>query len=101
VKRLRMPALLVAAALLLTLTSAQAQPAAPQRGGTIRVGITQEILNLDPHVANEIQKLLVGLHRAGMTVFMATHDYRIVKKFPSRTLALSKGQLVEVSPEML
>ena len=57
--------------------------------------------NLDPHVANEIQKLLIGLHRAGMTVFMATHDYRIVKKFPSRTLALSKGQLVEVSPEML
>lgn len=57
--------------------------------------------NLDPHVANEIQKLLIGLHRAGMTVFMATHDYRLVKKFPARTLALSKGQLVEVSPEML
>lgn len=57
--------------------------------------------NLDPHVANEIQKLLIGLHRAGMTVFMATHDYRLVKKYPSRTLALSKGQLVEVSPEML
>ncbi|MGA7305250.1 MAG: cell division ATP-binding protein FtsE [Rhodothermales bacterium] len=57
--------------------------------------------NLDPHVANEIQKLLIGLHRAGMTVFMATHDYRIVKKYPARTLALSKGQLVEVSPEML
>ena len=50
-KRLRMPALLVAAALLVTLSSAQAQPAAPQRGGTIRVGITQEIVNLDPHLA--------------------------------------------------
>lgn len=57
--------------------------------------------NLDPHVANEVQKLLIGLHRAGMTVLMATHDYRLVKKYPARTLALSKGQLVEVSPEML
>jgi cell division transport system ATP-binding protein len=57
--------------------------------------------NLDPHVANEIQKLIVGLARSGMTVLMATHDYRLVKKYPARTLALSKGQLVEVSPEML
>ncbi len=57
--------------------------------------------NLDPHVANDVQKLIVGLARSGMTVLMATHDYRIVKKFPARTLALSKGKLVEVSPEML
>lgn len=57
--------------------------------------------NLDPHVANEIQKLIVGLARSGMTVLMATHDYRLVKKYPARTLALSKGQLVEVSPDML
>jgi hypothetical protein len=28
-----------------------AQAPTPQRGGTIRVGITQEILNLDLHVA--------------------------------------------------
>jgi cell division transport system ATP-binding protein len=57
--------------------------------------------NLDPHVANEIQKLIFGLARSGMTVLMATHDYRLVKKYPAKTLALSKGQLVEVSPEML
>jgi len=57
--------------------------------------------NLDPHVADEIQKLIVGLARSGMTVLMATHDYRIVKKYPAKTLALSKGQLVEVSADML
>lgn len=57
--------------------------------------------NLDPHVADEILKLIVGMSRSGMTVLMATHDYRLVKKHPARTLALSKGQLVEVSPEML
>lgn len=57
--------------------------------------------NLDPHVADEIQKLLLGLHRQGMTLLMATHDYRIVKKFAARTLALMNGQVVEVDPETL
>jgi cell division transport system ATP-binding protein len=57
--------------------------------------------NLDPAVADEIQKLLLGLHRQGMTVLMATHDYRLVRKFPARTLAFVNGQLVEVDPETL
>lgn len=54
--------------------------------------------NLDPRVADEIQKLLVSLHRQGMTILMATHDYRLVRQFPARTLAVMKGQLVEVDP---
>ena len=54
--------------------------------------------NLDPGVSDDIQKLLVGLHRQGMTVMMATHDYRIVRKFPARTLAFFKGRLIEVDP---
>ena len=37
----------------------QAQGPAPQRGGTIRVGITQEILNLDPHVATAFSSFQV------------------------------------------
>ncbi|QXD15656.1 ATP-binding cassette domain-containing protein [Rhodocaloribacter litoris] len=57
--------------------------------------------NLDPAVADEIQKLLLGLHRQGMTVLMATHDYRLVRKFPSRTLAFLKSKLVEVDPATL
>jgi cell division transport system ATP-binding protein len=57
--------------------------------------------NLDPGVANEIQELLVSLHRQGMTLLMATHDYRIVKQYPARTLALMNGQIVEVDPETL
>jgi len=36
-----------------------------------------------------------------MTVLMATHDYRIVKNHPSRTLALMGGQVVEVDPQTL
>ena len=57
--------------------------------------------NLDPRVADEIMKLIVGLHRQGMTVFMATHDYRLVKTFPARTVAFMNGQLVEVDPATL
>jgi len=57
--------------------------------------------NLDPVVADEIQKLLVDLHQQGMTLLVATHDYRLVKSFPARTLALMNGQVVEVDPETL
>jgi cell division transport system ATP-binding protein len=57
--------------------------------------------NLDPAVADEVLKLLISLHRQGMTLFMATHDYRLVKTYPARTLAFMKGQLVEVDPATL
>lgn len=57
--------------------------------------------NLDPGVADEIMKLIIGLHHQGMTVLMATHDYRLVKKFSSRTLAFLNGRLVEVDPKTL
>jgi cell division transport system ATP-binding protein len=57
--------------------------------------------NLDPRVADEIQKLLISLHRQGMTLLISTHDYRLVKKFPARTLALMKGQIVDVDAETI
>lgn len=57
--------------------------------------------NLDPKVADDIQELLVELHHQGMTLLMATHDYRIVKKYPARTLAIMNRRLVEVDPETL
>lgn len=57
--------------------------------------------NLDPTVADEIQRLLIGLHRSGMTVVMATHDYRLVRSFPARTLAVMNRRIVEVDPNSL
>ena len=57
--------------------------------------------NLDPRVADEIHQLLLGLNKQGMTVLMATHDYRLVKKYPARTLALMNGQIVEVQAQAL
>ncbi len=49
--RARTIAAALGTALVLSLSIASAQAPAPQRGGTIRVGVTQEFLNLDPHVA--------------------------------------------------
>ena len=43
----------------LAVSVGQAQAPAPQRGGTIRIGITQEILNLDPHVATAFSSFQV------------------------------------------
>jgi len=57
--------------------------------------------NLDPAVADEIQELLLDLHRQGMTLFVATHDHRLVKSYPARTLAMMNRQVVEIDPETL
>ncbi|MFB6272476.1 MAG: cell division ATP-binding protein FtsE [Salinibacter sp.] len=57
--------------------------------------------NLDPDVADEIHELLLDLHRQGMTLFVATHDHRLVKSYPARTLALMNRQVVEIDPGTL
>ena len=57
--------------------------------------------NLDPLVGEDILKLLLGLNAQGMTLVVATHDYRLVKKYPARTLAFLNRQLVEVDPQTL
>lgn len=57
--------------------------------------------NLDPAVADEVMGLLLTLHRQGMTLVVATHDYRTVQKHPARTLALHQNQIVEVDPKTL
>jgi cell division transport system ATP-binding protein len=57
--------------------------------------------NLDPAVADDIQRLFLNLHSQGMTILMATHDYRLVQKYPARTLAVADGTVSEVDPASL
>lgn len=57
--------------------------------------------NLDPTAADEIQDLLVGLHQQGMTLLVATHDYRLIREYPADTYALMNGQIVEIDPTTL
>nr|BCX01937.1 MAG: ABC transporter [Bacteroidota bacterium] len=57
--------------------------------------------NLDPHVSEDIMRILWNINRQGTAVLMATHDYAMVRRFPARTVALVDGRLVEVNPGVL
>ena len=42
--------------------------------------------NLDPQTSIEVMEVLQELNMKGNTIFMATHDYALILKFPSKTL---------------
>lgn len=52
--------------------------------------------NLDPETSDEIMQLLFQISRDyGTTVIMATHDYRVVNKFPARMLRTEMGKVFD------
>lgn len=52
--------------------------------------------SLDPETSDEIMHLLFQIAKEdGTAIIMATHDYMVVNKFPSRTLTTEGGRLVE------
>jgi len=52
--------------------------------------------NLDPDTSDEIMQLLISLCKELNTaVLMATHDYTILEKFPSRILTCSNGSIID------
>ena len=52
--------------------------------------------SLDPETSDEIMQLLFQIAKEdGTAIIMATHDYMVVNKFPSRTLTTEGGKLVE------
>jgi len=53
--------------------------------------------NLDPITSDEIMKLLFEISSAGKAILMATHDYHIINKFPSRTLKTESGTVMEIN----
>lgn len=74
-----------------------------------RVGIARALLNspkliladeptgnLDPETSDEIMNLLFNIsHEYGTTIIMATHDYRVIQKFPSRTIKTENGRVID------
>lgn len=52
--------------------------------------------NLDPATSVEIMEVLRKINSNGKTIIMATHDYAIIMKFPSKTLKVEKATLFEV-----
>ncbi len=49
--------------------------------------------NLDPETSEEILDLFTQLNEAGKTVLMATHDYAVIARKPTRTLVCAAGTL--------
>ena len=51
--------------------------------------------NLDPHTSEDILKLLVDISKTGRAVLIATHDYPIIKRFPSTVYKCNNGSVTE------
>ncbi|AWI27010.1 cell division ATP-binding protein FtsE [Flavobacterium pallidum] len=52
--------------------------------------------NLDPQTSVEVLEVLRKINGNGKTVIMATHDYALLMKFPSKTLKCENGTMFEV-----
>jgi cell division transport system ATP-binding protein len=52
--------------------------------------------NLDPQTSIEVLDVLRKINDTGKTVIMATHDYALLMKFPSKTLKCEDAKLFEV-----
>ncbi len=51
--------------------------------------------NLDPETSEEIVLLLKQISQSGTAVLIATHDYHIIRTFPSRIIKCEGGKVLE------
>jgi len=52
--------------------------------------------NLDPQTSMEVMEVLRKINANGKTVLIATHDYALLMKYPSKTLKCENGTIFEV-----
>jgi len=52
--------------------------------------------NLDPQTSVEVMEVLQEISRNGNTILMATHDYALLLKYPSKTLKCDGQRVFEV-----
>lgn len=52
--------------------------------------------NLDPQTSMEVMQVLQEINKNGRTILMATHDYAMILKYPSKTLKCDGGKVFEV-----
>lgn len=57
--------------------------------------------NLDPETSDGIMQLLFEIRKTGRAVFMATHNYALLRKYPSRIIKCEKGKLIEVGAGLI
>lgn len=51
--------------------------------------------NLDPETTNDIMNLLRDISAKGKTILMATHNYNLILKYPSRIIKCDEGTVVD------
>lgn len=52
--------------------------------------------NLDPQTSVEVMQVLQEINQNGNTILMATHDYALLLKYPSKTLKCDNNKIFEV-----
>jgi len=52
--------------------------------------------NLDPQTSVEVMEVLQDINKNGNTILMATHDYALLLKYPSKTLKCDENEVYEV-----
>ncbi|MDX2296604.1 ATP-binding cassette domain-containing protein, partial [Streptomyces roseofulvus] len=58
--------------------------------------------NLDPETSDEIMQLLIQIAKDyGTTVVMATHDFIVINRYPSRMLKTEGGRVVDSANLMM
>lgn len=58
--------------------------------------------NLDPETSDEIMQLLFQISKNyGTAVLMATHDFIVINKYPSRMLKTERGKLIDSNLEVV
>ena len=57
--------------------------------------------NLDPDASIQIMELLLKINQGGTAVLMATHEYPLINKYPSRIIEVDNHQLVEYTDPRL
>jgi cell division transport system ATP-binding protein len=57
--------------------------------------------NLDPQTSIEVMEVLRKINDSGKTVIMATHDYALLMKYPSKTLKCEDSNIFEVVQKLV
>ena len=52
--------------------------------------------NLDPQTSIEVMEVLQEINKNGNTILMATHDYALLLKYPSKTFKCDENKVFEV-----